>query len=109
MFEKDYCHFAVTCVILFSWLSTIESLTICCKVNKIQLLNTMQNTLPKLKYACCVFVIFVYKRDYLQIVRGDRSMEQIVFPVPSVCKYLTQRSKDHVIASAERDEKGSKV
>lgn len=46
---------------------------------------------------------------YVQIVRADRTMEQIVFPVPGVCKFLTPRSKDHVIATAERDEQGSKV
>lgn len=44
-----------------------------------------------------------------QIVRHDRSMEQIVFPVPSICEYLTEESKTRVFTSTERDDQGSKV
>ena len=45
----------------------------------------------------------------LQIVRQDRTLERIVFPVPQVCEYLTKETKTKVFATAERDEQGSKV
>ena len=44
-----------------------------------------------------------------QIVRNDRKLEQIVFPVPSVCKYLTKESKDTVLQKTKCNEQGSKV
>uniref|UniRef100_A0A8C5P7S0 Inositol 1,4,5-trisphosphate receptor n=1 Tax=Leptobrachium leishanense TaxID=445787 RepID=A0A8C5P7S0_9ANUR len=43
------------------------------------------------------------------IVRLDRSMEQIVFPVPSICKFLTDETKHRVFTTTEQDEQGSKV
>lgn len=36
-------------------------------------------------------------------------MEQIVFPVPNICEYLTRESKFRVFNTTERDEQGSKV
>lgn len=44
-----------------------------------------------------------------QIVRHDRTMEQIVFPVPNICEFLTHESKYRVFNTTERDEQGSKV
>ncbi|RXN34507.1 inositol 1,4,5-trisphosphate receptor type 3 [Labeo rohita] len=45
----------------------------------------------------------------LQIVREDRSMEQIVFPVHPICEFLTEESKFRVFTTTEQDEQGSKV
>ncbi|XP_068133695.1 inositol 1,4,5-trisphosphate-gated calcium channel ITPR2 isoform X3 [Hyperolius riggenbachi] len=45
----------------------------------------------------------------IEIVRHDRTMEQIVFPVPNICEYLTKESMRRVFNSTERDEQGSKV
>ncbi|XP_019371248.1 PREDICTED: inositol 1,4,5-trisphosphate receptor type 2 isoform X3 [Gavialis gangeticus] len=45
----------------------------------------------------------------IEIVRHDRTMEQIVFPVPNICEFLTQESKSRVLNTTERDEQGSKV
>nr|XP_037876698.1 inositol 1,4,5-trisphosphate receptor isoform X5 [Bombyx mori] len=45
----------------------------------------------------------------IEIVRTDRSMEQIVFPIPEMCEYLPADSKHRVLQSAERDDQGSKV
>ncbi len=42
-------------------------------------------------------------------MRNDRKLEQIVFPVPSVCQFLTKESKDHVIHKTKCNEQGSKV
>lgn len=46
---------------------------------------------------------------YIQIVRHDRSLERIVFPIPEVCEYLTDDTKTKVFHTAERDDQGSKV
>ncbi|XP_061891578.1 inositol 1,4,5-trisphosphate receptor type 2 isoform X1 [Entelurus aequoreus] len=45
----------------------------------------------------------------IEIVRHDRTMEQIVFPVPNICEYLTQDSQMRVFTTTERDDQGSKV
>lgn len=36
-------------------------------------------------------------------------MEQIVFPVPNICEYLTEESMVRVFTTTERDDQGSKV
>ena len=36
-------------------------------------------------------------------------MEQIVFPLPEICEYLTEETKQKVHLTCERDEQGSKV
>ena len=43
------------------------------------------------------------------MVRHDRSLEQIVFPIPEICEYLTEETKRKVYLHAERDDQGSKV
>ncbi|XP_013415241.1 inositol 1,4,5-trisphosphate receptor [Lingula anatina] len=45
----------------------------------------------------------------IEIVRQDRTMEQIVFPIPEICEYLTPETKLRVYNTAERDDQGSKV
>ncbi|XP_050733369.1 inositol 1,4,5-trisphosphate receptor type 1-like isoform X4 [Eriocheir sinensis] len=45
----------------------------------------------------------------IEIVRHDRTMEQIVFPIPEICNYLTRETKQRVYNTAERDEQGTKV
>uniref|UniRef100_A0AAY4CD72 Inositol 1,4,5-trisphosphate receptor n=1 Tax=Denticeps clupeoides TaxID=299321 RepID=A0AAY4CD72_9TELE len=47
--------------------------------------------------------------SFFQIVREDRSMEQIVFPVHPICEFLTEESKVRVFNTTEQDEQGSKV
>ena len=42
-------------------------------------------------------------------MRHDRSMEQLVFPVPNICEYLTLESQVRVFSTTERDDQGSKV
>ena len=44
-----------------------------------------------------------------QIVRQDRTMEQIVFPIPEICEYLTEETKVRTLATTERDDQGSKI
>ncbi|KAK7067485.1 Inositol 1,4,5-trisphosphate receptor type 1, partial [Halocaridina rubra] len=45
----------------------------------------------------------------IEIVRSDRTMEQIVFPIQEICNYLTEETKHRVYYTAELDEQGSKV
>ncbi|XP_069797807.1 inositol 1,4,5-trisphosphate-gated calcium channel ITPR3 isoform X2 [Narcine bancroftii] len=45
----------------------------------------------------------------IEIIRSDRNMEQIVFPMPSICEYLTVESKQRIINTTEQDDQGSKV
>ena len=42
-------------------------------------------------------------------MRIDRTMEQIVFPIPELCEYLTNETQLRVYNSADRDDQGSKV
>jgi len=45
----------------------------------------------------------------IEVVRSDRTMEQIVFPIPEICEYLTPETKHRVFVTAERDDQNSKV
>lgn len=45
----------------------------------------------------------------IEIVRSDRVMEQIVFPIPEICEYLTSETKQRVFLTTERDDQNSKV
>ncbi|XP_046406859.1 inositol 1,4,5-trisphosphate receptor isoform X3 [Ischnura elegans] len=45
----------------------------------------------------------------IEIVRHDRTLEQIVFPIPEICEYLTADTKLKIFHTAERDDQGSKV
>lgn len=36
-------------------------------------------------------------------------MEEIVFPVPNICEFLTTESKLRIYYTTERDEQGSKI
>lgn len=55
---------------------------------------------PMVNVSCAITV---------QIVRQDRTMEEIVFPVPNICEFLTTESKLRVYYTTERDEQGSKI
>ncbi len=60
---------------------------------------------------CFIFISCNSKRKCLppQVVRKDRTLEQIIFPIPDVCHYLTEESKSRVMADTECNEQGSKV
>ena len=45
----------------------------------------------------------------LQVVREDGNIEKIIFPVPLVCKNLSDITKQRILVTTKRDEKGSKV
>lgn len=45
----------------------------------------------------------------IEVVRHDRTLEQIVFPIPEICEYLTEDTKITTYTNAEKDDQGSKV
>ncbi|CAI4231953.1 unnamed protein product [Auanema sp. JU1783] len=45
----------------------------------------------------------------IEIVRRDRTLERVVFPIHEICSYLTKETKLDVYNNTERDNQGSKV
>uniref|UniRef100_A0A915CC30 Inositol 1,4,5-trisphosphate receptor n=2 Tax=Parascaris univalens TaxID=6257 RepID=A0A915CC30_PARUN len=45
----------------------------------------------------------------IEIVRSDRKMERVIFPIHTICEYLTPETKQNIFAETERDAQGSKV
>ncbi|UMM28392.1 hypothetical protein L5515_011260 [Caenorhabditis briggsae] len=45
----------------------------------------------------------------IEIVRRDRTLERVVFPINEICSFLTKETKDYVYNNTERDNQGSKV
>lgn len=64
------------------------------------------NVEPKTQKALCFYASHT---SQIEIVRNDRTLEQIVFPIPEICEYLTHDTKVKVLHTAERDDQGSKV
>uniref|UniRef100_A0A915JZJ7 Uncharacterized protein n=1 Tax=Romanomermis culicivorax TaxID=13658 RepID=A0A915JZJ7_ROMCU len=61
-----------------------------------------ENTRKALNY-------YVQHTAQIEIVRTDHTLEEIVFPVPNICSYLSHETKERVYLSTERDVQGSKV
>ena len=40
----------------------------------------------------------------IEVNRHDRSLEQIVFPIPEICEYLTNETKVKIFTNSERDD-----
>ena len=60
----------------------------------------------------CICTCTINPLDFVflsKIVRKDRTLEKIVFPVPQECRYLTEQSKDDVLQGTKCNEQGSKV
>ncbi|XGW30683.1 hypothetical protein V3C99_009556 [Haemonchus contortus] len=45
----------------------------------------------------------------IEIVRQDRTLERVVFPIHEICSFLTKETKQNVYNNTERDNQGSKV
>ena len=45
----------------------------------------------------------------IEVVREDSTLENIIFPVPAVCQYLTPATKLRIFSETEQDDQGSKV
>ena len=61
---------------------------------------------PKLKEALSFYQNHTAQ---IEVVRQDNNLEQIVFPIPEICEYLTELTKFEVREHSEVDEQGSKV
>ncbi|KRT78522.1 ion channel, partial [Oryctes borbonicus] len=64
--------------------------------------NTDPKTLQALQY-------YASHTAQIEIVRHDRTLERIVFPIPEICEYLTDDTKVKVFNTVEIDDQGSKV
>ena len=49
------------------------------------------------------------KYYYLKIVRSDRKMERVIFPIHDICAYLSVETKQSIYVNTEKDAQGSKV
>ncbi|XP_064425349.1 inositol 1,4,5-trisphosphate receptor type 3 [Latimeria chalumnae] len=78
-------------------------------LNNKQLTQMLKSTTPIQEEEEDPLVYYERHTAQIEIVRQDRTMEQIVFPVPSICEYLTKDSKHRVFTTTEQDEQGSKV
>ncbi|KAK2709545.1 inositol 1,4,5-trisphosphate receptor-like isoform X2 [Artemia franciscana] len=52
---------------------------------------------------------FASHTGQIEIEREDKRLEQIVFPIPEICEYIVEETKQKVFQSCDRDDKGSKV
>uniref|UniRef100_A0A1I8EE46 Inositol 1,4,5-trisphosphate receptor n=1 Tax=Wuchereria bancrofti TaxID=6293 RepID=A0A1I8EE46_WUCBA len=53
-----------------------------------------------------------YYKQYtaqIEIVRSDRKMERVIFPIHAICEYLTPESKLNILLETEQDAQGSKA
>lgn len=58
---------------------------------------------------CISLRTFAEHTAQIEIVRAEGNMEQVVFPVPEVCNYLTSETKWQVFTKSQTDQKGSKI
>jgi inositol 1,4,5-triphosphate receptor type 1 len=68
--------------------------------------SSMESTEPKTVDA---LTFYHDNTAQIEVVRHDRTLEQIVFPIPEICGYLTEETRNKVFAHAKRDDQGSKV
>jgi len=55
------------------------------------------------------FKYFECNSAQIEIVKHDRTLEDVIFPIPKICMNLSQEAKSKIILTCERDEQGSKV
>ncbi|XP_015117439.1 inositol 1,4,5-trisphosphate receptor isoform X3 [Diachasma alloeum] len=68
--------------------------------------SELNNADPKINKALKYYATHTAQ---IEIVRHDRTLEQIVFPIPEICELITLDTKMKVLHTAERDDQGSKV
>uniref|UniRef100_A0A8D2JDT2 Inositol 1,4,5-trisphosphate receptor n=1 Tax=Varanus komodoensis TaxID=61221 RepID=A0A8D2JDT2_VARKO len=74
-----------------------------------QLTQILKSTTPVQEEEEDPLAYYEKHTSQIEIVRLDRSMEQIIFPVPSICEFLTTETKYRLFTTTEQDEQGSKV
>ncbi|XP_069094959.1 inositol 1,4,5-trisphosphate-gated calcium channel ITPR3 [Pleurodeles waltl] len=86
-----------------------ESISSMLSLNNKQLTQMLKSTTPVQEEEEDPLAYYESHTAQIEIVRLDRSMEQIVFPVPNICEFLTNETKHRVFTTTEQDEQGSKV
>ncbi|XP_015671005.1 inositol 1,4,5-trisphosphate receptor type 3 [Protobothrops mucrosquamatus] len=74
-----------------------------------QLTQMLKSTTPVQEEEEDPLAYYEKHTSQIEIVRLDRSMEQIIFPVPSICQFLTKETQNRLFTTTEQDEQGSKV
>uniref|UniRef100_A0A8C3NUJ7 Inositol 1,4,5-trisphosphate receptor n=1 Tax=Cyanoderma ruficeps TaxID=181631 RepID=A0A8C3NUJ7_9PASS len=86
-----------------------EGITSMLSLNNKQLSQMLKSTAPVQEEEEDPLAYYEKHTSQIEIVRLDRSMEQIIFPVPGICEFLTKETKYRLFTTTEQDEQGSKV
>uniref|UniRef100_A0A8C3IN65 Inositol 1,4,5-trisphosphate receptor n=1 Tax=Chrysemys picta bellii TaxID=8478 RepID=A0A8C3IN65_CHRPI len=78
-------------------------------LNNKQLTQMLKSTAPVQEEEEDPLAYYEKHTSQIEIVRLDRSMEQIIFPVPNICEFVTRETKYRLFTTTEQDEQGSKV
>ncbi|KAI3385554.1 hypothetical protein SNEBB_008534 [Seison nebaliae] len=73
--------------------------------------KTTQDPTPTQRYRHINDALHYYgsHTSKIEIVRANGELENVVFPVPSICEYLTNETQEKVLQTTEEDEQGSKI
>uniref|UniRef100_A0A674JBD5 Inositol 1,4,5-trisphosphate receptor n=1 Tax=Terrapene triunguis TaxID=2587831 RepID=A0A674JBD5_9SAUR len=86
-----------------------EGISSMLSLNNKQLTQMLKSTAPVQEEEEDPLAYYEKHTSQIEIVRLDRSMEQIIFPVPSICEFVTGETKYRLFTTTEQDEQGSKV
>uniref|UniRef100_A0A8B9ZME9 Inositol 1,4,5-trisphosphate receptor n=1 Tax=Anas zonorhyncha TaxID=75864 RepID=A0A8B9ZME9_9AVES len=86
-----------------------EGISSMLSLNNKQLTQMLKSTAPIQEEEEDPLAYYEKHTSQIEIVRLDRSMEQIIFPVPGICEFLTKETKYRLFTTTEQDEQGSKV
>ncbi|KAM6998177.1 LOW QUALITY PROTEIN: inositol 1,4,5-trisphosphate-gated calcium channel ITPR3 [Passerculus sandwichensis] len=86
-----------------------EGISSMLSLNNKQLSQMLKSTAPVQEEEEDPLAYYEKHTSQIEIVRLDRSMEQIIFPVPGICEFLTKETKYRLFTTTEQDEQGSKV
>uniref|UniRef100_A0A674IIY4 Inositol 1,4,5-trisphosphate receptor n=1 Tax=Terrapene triunguis TaxID=2587831 RepID=A0A674IIY4_9SAUR len=86
-----------------------EGISSMLSLNNKQLTQMLKSTAPIQEEEEDPLAYYEKHTSQIEIVRLDRSMEQIIFPVPSICEFVTGETKYRLFTTTEQDEQGSKV
>ncbi|CAM5170713.1 unnamed protein product [Eretmochelys imbricata] len=87
----------------------VEGISSMLSLNNKQLTQMLKSTAPIQEEEEDPLAYYEKHTSQIEIVRLDRSMEQIIFPVPSICEFVTRETKYRLFTTTEQDEQGSKV
>uniref|UniRef100_A0A8C3PEG9 Inositol 1,4,5-trisphosphate receptor n=1 Tax=Chrysemys picta bellii TaxID=8478 RepID=A0A8C3PEG9_CHRPI len=86
-----------------------EGISSMLSLNNKQLTQMLKSTAPVQEEEEDPLAYYEKHTSQIEIVRLDRSMEQIIFPVPNICEFVTRETKYRLFTTTEQDEQGSKV